>query len=79
MVFGLQKGEKAVFDPQSDVADAAEASLVPQAKAIADKFYLAFQLFAKCHHFYNLASFLKDEDLEKLSKWSLYSFQVMVY
>ena len=43
-------------------------SLIPQAEAIADKFHIAFQLFAKCHRVYNSSALLNDSEVDDLSK-----------
>ena len=64
----------------SSVTDAAEknaTSLLPQAKAVADMFYLAFQLFAKCDNVYNSACFLQDQEIEDLSK-SIHSIYMIL-
>ena len=55
----------------SAVTEAAQAnmpSLIPQAEAIADKFHIAFQLFAKCHRVYNSSALLNDSEIDDLSK-----------
>ena len=59
------------------MCSAVTASLLPQAKAVADKFYLAFQLFAKCDNVYNSACFLQDQEIEDPSK-SIHSIYMIL-
>ena len=47
-------------------------SLVPQARAVAEKFRVAFELFGKCHCTYNSATLLSDNDIDELSKSTNY-------
>ena len=45
---------------------------MPQARAVAEKFQVAFELFGKCHCTYNSATLLSDNDIDELSKSTNY-------
>ena len=45
---------------------------MPQARAVAEKFRVAFELFGKCHCTYNSATLLSDNDIDELSKSTNY-------